>query len=334
MIKDISSKTLLNNGVEMPWLGLGVLRLNEGGEVENAVRIAIENGYRLFDNAAIYHNEKGVAKGIKASGIPREELFLSSKIANDQQGYHSTFKAFQRSLDWLQTDYLDLYLIHWPLGEVSVETWMAMEELYKQGKIRALGISNFWIHHLEYFLPKVNVVPAVNQVEFHPRMTQPRLLHFCQERNIQVEAWSPIMQGQVLNIPEIQEIAMKHGKSPAQIVLRWDLQKGVITIPRSAKKKEIIENAGIFDFELDETDISRIDSLNKNKSVFPYYDKIPFLIKALGFVEKKEYVLKLLVKALIFKTGERLKRLFYSNQQIIPAKKAIIKAQRKKAILK
>jgi methylglyoxal/glyoxal reductase len=334
MIKDISSKALLNNGVEMPWLGLGVLRLNEGGEVENAVRIALEKGYRLIDNAAIYHNEKGVAKGIKASGIPREEIFLSSKIANDQQGYHSTFKAFQRSLDWLQTDFLDLYLIHWPHGELSVETWMAMEELYKKGKVRAIGVSNFWIHHLEYFLPKVNVIPAVNQVEFHPRMTQPQLLPFCQERNIHVEAWSPIMQGQVLKIPEIQEIAIKHGKSPAQIVLRWDLQKGVITIPRSAKKKEIIENAGIFDFELDETDISRIDSLNKNKSVFPYYDKIPFLIKALGFVEKKEYVLKLLVKALIFKTGERLKRLFYSNQQIIPAKKAIIKAQRKKAILK
>ena len=320
MIEDIRSKKLLNNGVEMPWLGLGVLRLNEGGEVENAVRIAIEKGYRLFDNAVIYHNEKGVARGIKASGIPREELFLSSKIANDQQGYHSTFKAFQRSLDWLQTDYLDLYLIHWPQGELSVETWMAMEELYKQGKIRAIGVSNFWIHHLEYFLPKVNVIPAVNQVEFHPRMTQPRLLQFCQERNIQVEAWSPIMQGQALKIPEIKEISKKYRKSPSQIVLRWDLQKGVITIPRSARKSEIIENAEIFDFELSDEDIVKIDRLNKNKSIFPYYDRIPFLIKALGFVEQKEYVLMLLMKALIFKAGERLKKLFMSQQQFIPVK--------------
>lgn len=320
MIKNIRSKTVLNNGIEMPWLGLGVLRLNEGGEVENAVRIAIEKGYRLFDNAAIYHNEKGVAKGIKASGIPREELFLSSKIANDQQGYQNTFKAFQRSLDWLQTDYLDLYMIHWPQGELSVETWKAMEELYKKGKIRAIGVSNFWIHHLEYFLPKINVIPAVNQIEFHPRMTQPLLLQYCREKNIQVEAWSPIMQGQALKIPEIKEIAKKYGKSPAQIILRWDLQKGVITIPRSAKKNEIIENAEIFDFELSKEDLARIDRLNKNKSLFPYYDKIPFLIKALGFVEQKEYVFKLLVKALIFKSGERLKKLFMNQQQFITVK--------------
>jgi methylglyoxal/glyoxal reductase len=320
MIKDISSKTLLNNGVEMPWLGLGVLRLNEGGEVENAVRIALENGYRLIDNAAIYHNEKGVAKGIKASGIPRKEIFLSSKIANDQQGYHSTFKAFQRSLDWLQSDYLDLYLIHWPLGDLSVETWMAMEELYKQGKIRAIGVSNFWIHHLEFFLPKVNVIPAVNQVEFHPRMTQARLIQYCLERKIQIEAWSPVMQGQVLKIPEIKEIGRKHGKSPAQIVLRWDLQKGVITIPRSARKSEIIENAQIFDFELDEEDISLINSLNRNKTVFPYYDKIPFLIKALGFVEQRGYVLRLLFQALLYKSWQRIKRVFINHQEIIKTK--------------
>jgi methylglyoxal/glyoxal reductase len=325
MIRDIRSTTILNNGVEMPWLGLGVLRLNEGGEVENAVRIALENGYRLIDNASIYHNEKGVAKGIKASGIPREELFLSSKIANDQQGYHSTFKAFQRSLDWLQTDYLDLYLIHWPQGEVSVETWLAMEELYKKGKIRAIGVSNFWVHHLEYFLPKINVVPAVNQVEFHPRMTQSRLLQFCQERNIQVEAWSPIMQGQVLKIPEIKKLAKKYGKSPAQIVLRWDLQKGVITIPRSSKKSEIIQNANIFDFEIDEEDIVKIDNLNKNKTVFPYYDKIPFLIQALGYVEKKNYVLRLLIKAIMYKTSQRIKRLFMKDHEFIPLNRTALK---------
>lgn len=317
MIKDLNSRVILNNGVEMPWLGLGVLRLREGGEVENAVKVALEHGYRLIDNAAIYHNEKGVAKGIRASGVPREELFLSSKVANDQQGYKNTLKAFQRSLDLLQTDYLDLYLIHWPNGELSVETWMAMEELYNKGKIRAIGVSNFWIHHLEYFLPKINIIPAVNQVEFHPYLTQSRLLEFCRERGIQVEAWSPVMQGQVLKIPRIKEIAKKYGKTPAQVVLRWDLQKGVITIPRSGKKKEIVENADIFDFHLEEEDIQAIDSLNRNKSVFPYYDRIPFLLKALGFVEQKQYVLRLLAKALVYKSSQRLKRLFsYTDESV------------------
>ena len=220
MISDITATTRLNNGVEMPWLGLGVLRLKEGVEVERAVLTALKNRYRLFDNAAIYHNEKGVGKAIKASGIPRKEIFLSSKVANYQQGYHGTLKAFQRSLDWLQTDYLDLYLIHWPIGEKSLETWKAMEELYAKGKVRAIGVSNFWIHHLDYFLPKINIVPAVNQIEFHPELTQPRLLEYCKEKNIQVEAWSPIMQGQVLNIPIIRKIAAKYGKSPVQIVLR------------------------------------------------------------------------------------------------------------------
>lgn len=307
MVNDISACTRLNNGVEMPWLGLGVLRLKEGGEVERAVLTALESGYRLIDNAAIYHNEKGVGKAVKQSRIPRKEIFLSSKIANDQQGYHGTLKAFQRSLDWLQTDYLDLYLIHWPQDDRTLETWKAMEELYEKGKVRAIGVSNFWLHHLEYFLPKINIMPAVNQVEFHPELTQPELLEYCKERNIQMEAWSPVMQGKVLGIPLLKEIGEKYGKSPCQVVLRWDIQKGVITIPRSAKPYEIRENAQIFDFELSPDDMSAIDSLNRNKKIFPYYDRIPFYVKALINNRRKIPIITELIKATIHKTKNRLK---------------------------
>jgi methylglyoxal/glyoxal reductase len=316
MIKNISEKTKLNNGVEMPWLGLGVLRLKEGGEVENAVRIALKNGYRLIDTAAVYHNEKGVARGIKSSGIPREELFLSSKVANDQQGYKGTLKAFQRSLEWLQTDYLDLYLIHWPQGNLSLETWKAMEELYENGLIRAIGVSNYWIHHLEYFLPHCTIIPAVNQIEFHPQLQQPKLLEYCRERNIQVEAWSPIMQGKVIKMPKIRKIAAKHGKTPVQVVLCWDIQKGVITIPRSGIESEIISNAEIFDFHLDVEDMAQIESLNRNKKLEPYYDRIPFLINVLLNNRKKIPVFYLLLKATAYKIWYRIKLMFGAKEEI------------------
>ncbi len=333
MIKDITARVKLNNGVEIPWLGLGVLRLREGGEVERAVQTAIKNGYRLIDNAAIYHNEKGVGRGIRASGVPRKEMFISSKVANDQQGYQGTMKAFQRSLDWLQTDYLDLYMIHWPQGEISVETWMAMEELYEKGKIRALGVSNFWVHHLEYFLPKINIVPAVNQVEFHPELTQPELLAYCKKHHIQVQAWSPIMQGKVLHIPEIKKIAAKYDKTPIQVVLRWDLQKGVVTIPRTAKPKEIISNAQIFDFELTDEDVAEIDSLNRNKKIFPYYDQIPFLLKVLINNKRKLPVVSELIKAISFKIRNRLKMMFENNNHPKPQKIKVPVVKRIKSFL-
>ncbi len=299
----------------MPMLGLGVLRLKEGGEVENAVQKALEHGYRLIDNAAIYHNEKGVGRGIRASGVPREEIFLSSKVANDQQGYKKTMAAFQRSLDWLQTDYLDLYLIHWPKGDLSLETWKAMEELYEKGKIRAIGLSNFWMHHLEFFVPKIKIMPAVNQVEFHPELTQNELLNYCKKHNIQLEAWSPIMQGKVLKIPKIMEIAAKYKKSPVQVVLRWDLQKGVVTIPRTGKPREIISNAQIFDFELSEEDVAEIDSLNRNKKIFPYYDRIPFLLKYLINNRRKLPVISELIRATAHRSRYRIKLLFDNKLQ-------------------
>jgi methylglyoxal/glyoxal reductase len=275
-IMDISTKVRLNNGVEMPWLGLGVFRAEDGKEVENAVVTALKHGYRSIDTAAVYQNERGVGLGLKKSGVPREAVFLTSKVWNSDQGYKNTMRAFEESLDRLQTDYLDLYLIHWPKGKLSPETWKAMEELYEKGLIRAIGVSNFLVHHLEDFLPECKIVPAVNQVEFHPELIQPELLEYCQGKGIQPEAWSPIMKGKVLNIPVLQALAAKYGKTPVQIVLRWDIQKGVVTIPKSVKPERIISNADIFDFELSDEDMAKIDRLDKNRRLGFHPDEIPF----------------------------------------------------------
>ena len=260
----------------MPWLGLGVFLSQEGAEVENAVKIALANGYRHIDTAAIYKNERGVGKAIIESGVPRNEIFLTSKVWNTDQGYQSALEAFDKSLEKLQTDYLDLYLIHWPKGKRSVETWKALEELYKAGRIRAIGISNFLVHHLEDFLPHCKIVPAVNQVEFHPELIQPDLLKYCQEKGIQMEAWSPIMKGRVNEIPVMQEIAAKYGKTPVQVVLRWDIQKGVVTIPKSVKEERIISNTDFFDFELTPEEMAKIDALDQNKRIGPHPDHISF----------------------------------------------------------
>ena len=273
---DISTKVKLNNGLEMPWLGLGVFRAEDGKEVENAVETALKHGYRSIDTAAVYQNEQGVGTGMKNSGVPREEIFLTSKVWNSDQGYKTTLEAFEESLERLQTDYLDLYLIHWPKGKLSVETWKAMEELYEKGLIRAIGVSNFLVHHLEDFLPECKVVPAVNQVEFHPELIQPELLKFCQEKGIQPEAWSPIMKGRVNDIPVVQALAAKYQKTPVQIVLRWDIQKGVVTIPKSVTPERIISNSDIFDFELSDEDIAKIDRLDQNKRIGFHPDHIPF----------------------------------------------------------
>lgn len=273
---NISSKVRLNNGVEMPWLGLGVFRAEDGKEVENAVLTALQHGYRSIDTAAVYQNERGVGLGLKKSGLPREEVFLTSKVWNSDQGYKTTIKAFEESLERLQTDYLDLYLIHWPKGQRSVESWKAMEELYEKGLVRAIGVSNFLVHHLKEFLPECKVVPAVNQVEFHPELIQPELLEYCKNKGIQPEAWSPIMKGKVLNIPVLRALAAKYGKTPVQIVLRWDIQKGVITIPKSVKPERIISNADIFDFELSDEDMAKIDRLDKNQRIGGHPDFIDF----------------------------------------------------------
>lgn len=280
MIQNLQSTTILHNGVKMPWFGLGVFKVEEGTEVVHAVKTAIKHGYRSIDTAAIYGNEEGVGQGIReglaASSLSREDLFVTSKVWNADQGYETTLAAFETSLEKLGLDYLDLYLIHWPVAGKYKETWRALETLYKAGRIRAIGVSNFQIHHLQDLMKEAEIKPMVNQVEYHPRLTQVELQMFCREQEIQFEAWSPLMQGQLLEDPELQEIASKYGKSIAQVILRWDLQHGVVTIPKSIKEHRIIENAAIFDFELTAEDMSRIDALNENHRVGPDPDNFDF----------------------------------------------------------
>ena len=272
----IDSKVTLKNGVEMPWLGLGVFLSQEGEEVENAVKIALEYGYRSIDTAAIYHNEVGVGKAIRESGIHREDIFVTSKVWNNKQGYRSTFEAFEESLNKLQMDYLDLYLIHWPKGELSIETWKAMEELYEKGRIKAIGVSNFLVHHLNDLMGKAKIMPMVNQMEFHPELIQPELLSYCKDREIQFEAWSPLMQGRVVDVPLLQELASKYRKSPAQVTLRWELQKDVVVIPKSVNAERIKSNSEIFDFVISDEDMAKIDGLNKSARIGPDPDTFAF----------------------------------------------------------
>ncbi|AUZ40379.1 glyoxal/methylglyoxal reductase [Bacillus stercoris] len=266
----------LHNGVEMPWFGLGVFKVENGSEATESVKAAIKNGYRSIDTAAIYKNEEGVGIGIKESGVAREELFITSKVWNEDQGYETTLAAFEKSLERLQLDYLDLYLIHWPGKDKFKDTWRALEKLYKDGKIRAIGVSNFQVHHLEELLKDAEIKPMVNQVEFHPRLTQKELRDYCKKQGIQLEAWSPLMQGQLLDNEVLTQIAEKHNKSVAQVILRWDLQHEVVTIPKSIKEHRIIENADIFDFELSQEDMDKIDALNKDERVGPNPDELLF----------------------------------------------------------
>ncbi|MFS0634466.1 aldo/keto reductase [Mesobacillus foraminis] len=264
MPTSLKDTTTLHNGVKMPWVGLGVFKVTDGDEVIQSVKAAIKNGYTSIDTAAIYKNEEGVGQAIKESGVPREELFITSKLWNSEQGYESTLKAFETSMEKLGLDYLDLYLIHWPGKDKYKETWKAFEKLYKEGRIRAIGVSNFQIHHLEDLIASAEIKPMVNQVEFHPHLTQKELKAYCEKEGIQLEAWSPLKQGQLLNEPVLQEIAEKYNKSVAQVILRWDIQQGVVTIPKSVKEHRIIENADIFDFELTAEEMDRIDGLNQD----------------------------------------------------------------------
>lgn len=275
-MKNLQSTTTLHNGVEMPWFGLGVFKVEEGQELVDAVKTAIEHGYRSIDTAVIYGNEAGVGQGIRAANVAREDLFITSKVWNSEQGYEATIAAYEESLTKLGLDYLDLYLIHWPVEGKYKETWRALETLYKEGRVKAIGVSNFQIHHLEELMKDAEIKPMINQVEYHPRLTQKELQAFCQQHTIQLGAWSPLMQGQLLDNPELQEIADKHGKSVAQIILRWDLQNGVVTIPKSTKVHHIAENATVFDFELTVEDMERIDSLNQNQRVGPDPDNFDF----------------------------------------------------------
>jgi len=264
MVASIKDCTVLNNNVEMPWLGLGVFKMKEGDETENAIHVALDYGYRSIDTAAIYRNEASVGRAIRNSGIPRDELFITTKVWNANQGYQSTLKAFDESRDKLQLDVIDLYLIHWPVKGKYTETWKALEKLYMDGSVRAIGLSNFLVHHILDILDICEIPPMVDQVEFHPQLRQPELHRFCVEHQIQLEAWAPLGQSRSLQNPAVVEIAEKHAKSPAQILIRWDLQLEVVTIPKSIKPERILENSQVFDFSLDSSDMERIGRLDEN----------------------------------------------------------------------
>ncbi len=264
MVVSIKDCTVLNNNVEMPWLGLGVFKMKEGDETENAIRAALDYGYRSIDTAAIYRNEEGVGRAIKNSGIHKDELFITTKIWNSNQGYETTLKAFDESRRKLQLDVIDLYLIHWPVKGKYTETWKALEKLYTDGSVRAIGLSNFLVHHIQDILEICEIPPMVDQVEFHPQLRQPELHRFCVEHQIQLEAWAPLGQSRSLQNPAVVEIAEKHGKTPAQILIRWDLQLEVVTIPKSSKPERILENCQVFDFSLDSSDMESIGRLDEN----------------------------------------------------------------------
>lgn len=281
MINNINSTVTLNNGVKMPWIGLGVFRVEDPSELVNAVKIAIKNGYRSIDGAAIYGNEEamgeGIRQGIKEAGISRADLFITSKVWNADLGYESTIAAYEASLNRLGVDYLDLYLIHWPVEGKYKEAWRALEYLYKEGRVKAIGVSNFQVHHLQDLLNDAEIKPVINQIELHPYLSQKKVREFCKVNDIQVEAWSPLMAGNgLLDNEVLKEIAKKYNKSVIQVVLRWDIQSGVVTIPKSTNKDRLIQNIDIFDFNLSKNDIAKIDSLNQDLRVGPDPDNFDF----------------------------------------------------------
>lgn len=259
----------LNNGQKMPVLGLGVFRSKDGEETYNAVRWALEAGYRHIDTAAVYGNEASVGRAIHDSGIPREELWITTKLWNTEIRNRNEEAAFAESLKKLGTDYVDLYLVHWPVREDDgyLRVWEKMEQFYKEGRARSIGVSNYHIHHIESLLKIANVVPAVDQVECHPELTQVELADYCASKGIAFEPWSPLGAGKLLSHPVLSEIAAAHGKTTAQVILRWGLQRGFICIPKSVHKERIQSNAQFFDFELSADEMQRIFALNADARV-------------------------------------------------------------------
>lgn len=249
----------------MPSIGLGVLFAKDNGEVEAAVQSALEAGYRKIDTASAYQNEEGVGTAIRQSGISREDIFLTTKVWNTEQGYDQTLKAFDQSLRRLQTQYIDLYLIHWPVPSKYHDTYKALEQLHAEGRAKAIGVCNFSQEQLEDLMQHSSIVPAVNQVEMHPHLSQNELLHFAKTHQIQLEAWRPIMMGETAHIPELVQLGKKNGKTGVQVALRWLIQRGVAVIPKSVTPKRIVQNIDLFDFELNPSEMRLIEDLNQNR---------------------------------------------------------------------
>ena len=260
----LQSTVRLNNDVRMPFLGLGVYQSPPGKVTRNAVNFALRVGYRHVDTARIYGNEADVGEAVRESGVPRGDLFVTTKLWNSDQGYDSTLRACEASLKRLGLDYLDLYLVHFPVPDVRKESWREMETLLKKGRCRAIGVSNFTIRHLEELITESDVIPSVNQVEFHPFLYQRELLKYCQKQGIQVEAYSPLARGERLKHPRISSLAQKYSKTPAQLMIRWGIEHGLVVIPKSTREERIRENSQVFDFDISDDDMRSLDSLNED----------------------------------------------------------------------
>ncbi len=266
----LGATTELANGTRMPWLGLGVWRINGDAETERVVRRAIDLGYRGIDTAKIYGNERGVGRAIRASGIPREQLCVTTKLWNDDIRADRVVAGFENSLRELGLDYVDLYLVHWAIQGKITSTWKAMEKLLGTGRVKTIGVSNHLRPQLDELLAVADVVPVVNQIEFHPYLQSKALVEFCHTKGIRVEAWSPLMQGgAMLRDPVLTKIAQRHQRTVAQVVLRWDVQSSVMTIPKTVRAERMKENAGIFDFVLDEAEMKAIAALDRGERAGP-----------------------------------------------------------------
>lgn len=262
---NIHSTKKLSNGIEMPRLGLGVYKMTEPDSAIQAMTAALDYGYRHIDTASLYANEKEVGEAVRASNVPRKDIFITTKVWNTDQGYDQTLRAFEKSLKLLEMDYVDLYLTHWPITETFVDTYKAIERLYDEKLIRATGVANHHQHHLEAIAVKANVKPMVNQIECHPRLTQFDLREYCADQEIAITSWSPLARGRILEEPTLQRISNKYGKSTAQTIIRWHLQHDLIVIPKSENPTRIAENMDVYDFELSFEDMKNIDALNLNE---------------------------------------------------------------------
>ena len=275
MALQIDSTVSLGGGVAMPRLGLGVFKSESGPETENAVRWAIEAGYRHIDTASLYANEASVGTGIRASGVDPAGIFVTTKVWNTDQGYDSTMRAFDRSLAQLGMDRVDLYLVHWPVPAqgTAADTWRALEAIHSEGRAGAIGVSNFEPHHLDELMTTAETAPTVNQVELHPYLQQNHLQAYCREHGIVLEAWSPLAKGAVVEDPVLHRIGARHGKSPVQVTVRWMLQLEIVTIPKSVHHDRIVANADVFDFELTDDEMAEIATLDRDMRTGPHPDR-------------------------------------------------------------